>query len=89
MKKLSICEQLKSACLKADEIVYQLKLFDTEYHPQEVRTLVNEFKWTTTRILSLCNEALSDHQHELKEHQLAEIKKIKTKYKNIKSRAKI
>lgn len=88
MKKLTTIDQLKSACTQADELVYQLKIFDVEYHPKEVRSLVAEYKWTTNKILSLCEQAINNADI-LSEIQLNEVKKINRKYKKIKLRANL
>ena len=88
MKKLTTIDQLKSACTQADELVYQLKIFDVEYHPKEVKSLVAEYKWTTNKILSLCEQAINNADI-LSEIQLNEVKKINRKYKKIKLRANL
>lgn len=80
MRVLSVYQQLRAAVERADEICDQLRVTKTEYEPQLVRSLVNEFKWTTIRILSLCSDAIDANDNI--DRQLT-VQKIEKKYLKI------
>tara|TARA_R100000808_G_C2091979_1_gene112048 strand:+ start:427 stop:720 length:294 start_codon:yes stop_codon:yes gene_type:complete len=59
MKKLNRYELVESCITRLNNIKLELKDLEVEYYPREVRGLVNEYKWTTYRVINLCNEILS------------------------------
>ena len=60
MKLLSTYDRIKSADGRCKEIVKELQVLKTEYHPKEVRSLVKEYQWTIGVIIRLCDDILNE-----------------------------
>ena len=87
VKALTKLELIAAAVTQSQELTYQMTLFDVEYHPELVRSLVREYDWTSMRIVTLCEESLDDDQLPI-DDQIA-INKILEQYKEIRRKAKL
>jgi hypothetical protein len=57
-------KRLAAAVADAEDIVSKLRVLKTEYHPQEVRSLVRQFEWTVLFIMRMCNDILDSNQED-------------------------
>ena len=60
MKLLTTYDRIKCADARCKEIVEELRTLKTEYHPEQVRGLNQEYIWSVTFIVNQCNYLLEE-----------------------------
>lgn len=64
----------------AKDLKKELLKYETEYHPEKVRSLINSYKFTIAKIISHCEAYLRTEKDDWK--SLSKIEALYKKYKN-------
>jgi hypothetical protein len=79
-------KRLAASVADAEYIVEKLRKLKTEYHPQEVRSLVRQYEWTVLFIRRMCNEILDKDPEDMYGIEIdnrINVEKILYKYEEI------